>query len=158
DTTTTSTSNVLNLNSGSFGGAADLSVTGSLSWLSGLMNGSGTTTIQSGATLMMSGALDKTIDTRTIVNSGTATWSGTGRIIGQNMAAFTNHGTLDLQANATWLNNGGVAPTLNSDGTLEKTAGAGTASIAFVLNASGGSITAAAGTAISFTGGGTLGS
>ena len=44
------------------------------------MTGTGTTTVAAGGTLAIGGFSTKVLTTRTLVNAGTATWSGTGNV------------------------------------------------------------------------------
>jgi hypothetical protein len=168
----TSTNTVQNLDfaSGTISGAGDLAVTsgGTLRWTGGTMgdgttNGSnpvGTTTVQSGGTLAISGAGSKGISGRTIVNNGTTTWAGTGSIDGSVLGVFSNAngGLFDAQADAMFHTTDccGRAPSFNNltGSTFRKSAGTSTVFADTTWHMSGGTVNIQAG-ALTFPNGAT---
>jgi hypothetical protein len=89
------------------------------------MSGAGQTVVS--GTLTVSGSNNKGLDTRTLINAGTATWTGTGNIGGANDAVFINLGgaLFDAQNDATL----GSSITFNNAGTFRKSAGTGTTTV-----------------------------
>jgi hypothetical protein len=102
------------------------------------MNGSGATTIGSGGSLVISGAVLKFFGQRTINNDGTANLSG-GDIYSGSGATFNNQagGVFDVQGDANFLDNQGGPATFNNAGTFKKSRGTGTTSITAAFNNSG---------------------
>jgi RHS repeat-associated protein len=87
----------LDLAYGTLTGSGNLNVTDALNWTGGTMSGLGTTTLAAGATSNLSGNLY--LDARTLVNAGTAIWSGDGTYD----ALRVNDGaTIDNLAGATF--------------------------------------------------------
>lgn len=121
---------------------------GTLSWLSGNLNTTGTMTIGSGATLTITNSVNHDFDGHAIVNQGTVNWtfgplrSGSGGSITNtsvwNDSAFGVTINQDYSGGATFINGVG--------GTYNKTSGSTTFLVPFtnsgLLNISGGSITA----------------
>jgi hypothetical protein len=87
------------------------------------MNGGGTTTIASGATLTIDGGGTKTLDNYTLNNAGTTSWSGTGGLTLTNSATFNNTGTFNAETDQ---NIGGSPGTFSNSGTFTKTSPSGT--------------------------------
>ena len=140
---------------GTLTGAGTLTVTSIMVWSSGgTMSGSDSTIIQSGATLTLS-AGTSTLDTRTLDNSGTITWTG-GTFYLNNSAVLNNlSGALfDMQSNNLLSWSVGLAGTFNNTGTIRKSAGGTTSTVADTFNNTGGTIEGQSGT-LSFTGDGT---
>jgi RHS repeat-associated protein len=76
-------------NGGTLTGTGNVIVSGALNWTFGTMSGAGTTTVAAGGQLNLSGT-QYLEDCRTLVNAGSATWSGDG----PNDGFFVNaHGT-----------------------------------------------------------------
>jgi hypothetical protein len=123
----------LTLSSGTLGGTGTVNVSGALSWTGGTMSGSGVT--NANGTLAISGSSAKTLSQRTLNNAATGTWSGSGTLTADSGAVFNNQAgaTFDLQGDQT-LAAGGGSGAFNNPGTLRKTAGSGTGSIAIVFN------------------------
>jgi RHS repeat-associated protein len=155
-----STMQALTLNGGTLTGAGDLTVTGPLTWANGIMSGPGSTTALGGLQL---GAADnlqhtQTLDGRNFTNAGAAVWLGNG---GFNQNGFAQYGctftnapgaTLDIQNSLSWTTNASGGTFVNQ-GTLKKSAGAGTTAFQVALNNTG-AVQALAGT-LSLAGGGT---
>ncbi|NCR71712.1 MAG: hypothetical protein GPI93_11170 [Microcystis aeruginosa LG13-12] len=101
-------------------------------------NGSGKTTLK--GTTNISGTNAKSVDTRTIENQGTVTWTN-GEIYLYNGANWNNTatGVFDIQGNNgfSWYQINSNQPKLNNAGTLKKTAGTGTTTISTQLNNTG---------------------
>ncbi len=113
----------LSLSGGSLRGTNTLTVSGPLSWLGGTMGGAGVTNANGGITISGAGSA-VTLDTRTLNNAGTATWSGSNNI------SFFN-GTLNNQSGAIFNVNNDQSmfdesgtETFNNAGTFNKAAGA----------------------------------
>ncbi|MBL9215914.1 MAG: PEP-CTERM sorting domain-containing protein [Opitutaceae bacterium] len=100
---------------------------GTLSWLNGDLNSTGTTTIGSGSTFTIAGASDHDYNGHAIVNQGTVVWTG-GRLRSGNGGTITNQGTWTDAADGYAFNNdyGGVGGTTfvnSATGVYTKTAG-----------------------------------
>jgi hypothetical protein len=107
---------------GTIGGSAALAVSGTLGWSAGSMAGTGSTLIQSGATLNLSGSSDKNVTARALSNGGTVNWTGMGNWgLG---GTFNNlaGATFNAQTDAN-IGSGGV---FNNTGTFIKTSTVGT--------------------------------
>ena len=86
---------------GTLGGSGTLTVTGSMTWATGTMTGTGTTRVAPGATLTLAGTSGSRSlpQQRQFVLEGTGTWAGTTAFSNDNAgSAFVNRGTLDLSA------------------------------------------------------------
>jgi hypothetical protein len=83
----------LKLTGAAVGGTGDLEVTNKLTWTSGEMRGTGTTTIPAGAALDLVSTNAALILNRPVVNDGTATLNGRTFAIGSGGGSFTNNGT-----------------------------------------------------------------
>jgi YD repeat-containing protein len=115
----------LNLIDGAIDGMSDLTITGTLDWTGGTMQGTGTTTIPSGATLAFGGAGTRPGLDRTLENSGIATWSGSEGLAGNGVFDNLSGATFTIQ------NAGEFDPQVNNAGLLEKTSSSGTGSVSF---------------------------
>jgi YD repeat-containing protein len=126
----------LTLQSGTLTGSDNVIVTGALNWTGGTMSGTGTTTVAASGQFNLSGTLS--LDSRTLINAGSATWSGNGpndafkvNDMGSNLPAAT----IDNLAGATFtiindrtlgqFNTAEVPLVFNNDGTLAKASGTG---------------------------------
>jgi hypothetical protein len=145
----------LNFRSGSLSAAGTLVVTNghALTWLFGTMSGAGTTRIESGATLIMSGLNDRILTNRTLVNAGLITWVDGGRLVvhgptqGNAPSQIVNEadGVILFQADGEIINSSG-SPSMQNFGHIAKLAGTGAALLGVPLtNAPGADITATAG-------------
>lgn len=83
---------------GTLSGAGDITVTGSLTWNSGSMNGAGKTMLPAGSTLTIGTGATHTLG-RQLVNNGDAVWSG-GAIAMSN-GILVNNGTFTANASTT---------------------------------------------------------
>ncbi len=119
----------LDLAGGTLAGSDNVVITRTLDWTGGTMGGTGTTTIAASTTANLSGGLF--LDSRTLVNAGSATWSGNGQF---DSFAMNNYAVIDNLAGAIFtitndqtLHNLSIAsmPRFNNAGTLVKTGGTG---------------------------------
>ncbi len=112
---------------------------GTLSWLAGNLNTSGTTTFANASTVTIAGAIDHDFTGRAIVNNGTVNWTG-GRLRSGSGGSITNHATWNDSGSGTALNNdyggvGGTTFTNSATGTYNKSGG--TTAISVPLTNSG---------------------
>jgi RHS repeat-associated protein len=117
----------MNGTGGTLDGAGDLTIGTGLTWSSGLMGGTGRTTVASTATGTIGGS--PTTLSRTLVNHGSVTSTGDFSLKGTNLATLENYGT--FTQNITWFQNrglepavAGATPKVNNYGTFQKTASA----------------------------------
>jgi hypothetical protein len=138
---------------GGLTGTANITIPsgGSFSWSGGSHWGSSTTTIASGATLALSGASTKTLSYRTLIDAGTTTQSGTGNLIFGNGAslAIQAGGLYDLQSDSGFSLGAGTGSVMVA-GTLQKSGGTGTSTVATTVNNTG-TVSVSSGT-LSFSG------
>jgi RHS repeat-associated protein len=139
----------LTLQGGTLTGTGNVVVTGALNWTDGIMSGTGTTTVAASGQLNLSGTLS--LDSRTLVNAGLATWSGDGPNDGvfvNNFGTNQSGATIDNLAGASFTIAGdlplyayGTAPVaFNNAGTLIRNDGTATGAATFsgvALNDSG---------------------
>lgn len=125
----------LMLTNGTLTGSDTVVVAGALTWTAGTMGGTGVTRANGGATL--SGGATKSLGSRTLVNPATVTWTG-GTLNGQGGGVIENlaGATFDIGSDVT-LNVATGGATFNNAGTLVRSAGVGTATIAIAVNNSG---------------------
>src|SRR5206468_243651 len=91
------------IQSGRLGGTGNLVIPagGSFTWTGGDQVNAGSTIVEAGATLTVSGSADKTLAGRTLVNHGTATWSGSGALRGSfSTTRLINSGVFEVQTDA----------------------------------------------------------
>lgn len=109
---------------------AALTLNGSSSWSGGTIVGPGGLTITSGATMNLNGS-GAVLDGTTLTNNGTITLTSASanalKVAGA--AKVSNYGTFDVQFDGG-MTSDGSATLFNNYGTVEKSAGAGTATIA----------------------------
>jgi filamentous hemagglutinin family protein len=134
--------------SGILTGSGDVTVQGAMTWTSGAtMSGSGTTLIESGATLSVTGTGGKLGDTRTLINRGSATVSGNiSTLASAGQKTIVNEGTWDItnDADVLYLNTAtDRSIVFNNSGTLIKSGGTADTNIAGLTNT--GSVTVDAG-------------
>jgi hypothetical protein len=84
-----------NFNPSTLTGSCTITVTVLFDWTGGTLSGTGTTNIDTNAALDISTPTAKALDTRTLNNAGTATWTDTGNIT-------ASAGTLNNLAGATF--------------------------------------------------------
>ncbi len=111
---------VINGNAGVTAGAGPLTVTNSLNWTAGGI--AGTTNVLPGATLTLSGGLNKNLSAATLTNAGAATINGTGNLDLGNGAAFINSGSFSFLSDASVRYEfGNPGNTFINSGTVTKT-------------------------------------
>jgi fibronectin-binding autotransporter adhesin len=114
------TTTTVTQSTGTLTGTDNLTVSGLMTWSGGTQSGSAVTNANGG--MALSG--EPFLDTRTMNNAKTATWTGeaflmlNGSIFNNNTGATWNHeGDTNIQFE------GGTSPTFNNSGTFEKTSG-----------------------------------
>ncbi|HEV8604728.1 MAG TPA: Ig-like domain-containing protein [Tepidisphaeraceae bacterium] len=130
----------LNVGGGTYGGSGLVHISGTMSWSGGTLGGTGTgagsTTVDLGGALAISGAPSKTIRRYTLTNDGFGMWTGIGNVFASDGSIFNNSGTLLIQTNAVWNNGGGAGP-INNSGIMSKSAGSGNTVFAAPFDNSG---------------------
>ena len=96
-----------NQSGGTVTGPGTLGVTGQTTWTGGTMSGTGTTDAQGGLAIGQSadyyGTPSVTLDTRTLTNEGTATFSGQDEVYGYPFQLYVYDGaTINNLAGAAW--------------------------------------------------------
>ena len=119
----------LTFSSGTLQGNGDVTITGAFNWSGGNMGGAGRTILAGGATANFSGANAKGLN-RTLDNSGTVTYSGTGLTFGYTVAAagIINNlpgGVFSVTGEGDFSQSSAAAHAFNNSGTFNKS-GAGT--------------------------------
>jgi hypothetical protein len=120
-----------------------LTTTGSSKWASGTMTlGAGGWT--NSGTLLLAGAIPKTLDGQNLANpltnTGMVTWTDGSNLQTGNAAAINNNGTWDMQNNQAITPNFGAMSTFTNSGTLRKLAGLTASSINITFNNMNGTI------------------
>ena len=112
-------------------GPSTLTVTHAFTWTGGDLDGTGTTTVASGATLSLNGGNAKILTSGHVLNNqGTGTWAGSGGFVGSGGSTFNNSGTLNAVSDTSF-GNGNVL-SFNNSGTFTKTSPTGTGSTVFM--------------------------
>ncbi len=144
----------ISFSGGTIDGAGLLSLRTNFQWSAGTLTGSGSTLLESGVVLGISGSSSKTL-TRRLDNHGTVTFAGTGSLLGNTTdTVIYNHtdGVFDIQvANGTML---GTTAIFTNAGTLKKSVGNSMVVLAAALHSTG-TVYVQLGN-LSLTGGGTL--
>ena len=123
---TASTVSDLSLTNGTLGGAGTLKVSGVLEWTGegGVMSGSGSTVLESGATGKIEVKTPAYVKARSLVNDGTLTWAS-GAIFLEEGAQVSNSGTFYANDNGPSCGGGcrgtGIDPGTTGSGTFENT-------------------------------------
>ena len=120
-------------------GVGTLLVNGTLVWTSGTQSGTGETHVAPSGTLTRSGAFSTTLSARTIRNEGLFAFSGAGGIFAGTGARIVNAagGTFDIQGDGGIFEGAAPAARLENAGTLKKSAGVGSSTIAIELDNDG---------------------
>ncbi len=139
------------LSGGAIKGAGIFNVTGSMNWAAGSMQDEGTTRIREGASLTLTGNAQKACFGRTLLQEGSATWTG-GNISLRNGSQWRNVGIFGAQSSGNILYGGGAVGSFLNEGTFRKTS-AGNMSISTVSFTNSGTVDVRSGTLI-LTGGG----
>lgn len=148
----------LNINSGTLSGAGEVVVKNGLNWTGGTMTDVGTTTVDFGAKMSISGSAAKTLTSNRILrNEGEITWTGSGTLFMNVGASVVNvfGAVWDIQNNSNVTLSSLPIATISNAGTIRKTIGTGVTTIGtnVTLNNTG-TLTSQTGT-ISLQGGGT---
>ena len=154
DTTAGNESNATSIvhSGGTLGGAATLVVSGMFVWSGGTQTDAGTTRIEAGATLAVSGGLGKSLSGgRTLWNEGVVTWSGGSLSLGDG-AVVENVGRFEALGDSTISSPGLPESHFRNRGLFAKTGGTGTTSLELPLE-NDGAVEARSGT-LSLAGGG----
>jgi uncharacterized repeat protein (TIGR01451 family) len=125
---------------GTLTGTGTLTVAGTMNWSAGSVTGTGPLNISSGGFFNINGSAAKSFSTRTIGNSGTTTWTGTGNINSGLGAVFNNlsGGTLNIQTDAALLYNlGGTQTVLTNSANVVKSATTGINDVGWIVNNNG---------------------
>jgi len=132
-------SGTFNMSGGILTGAGNLTVNGSMTWTGGTMKGSGQTIIPSGKTLAISGSNNKTLESRTLTNSGTVTFGGTGAVRLYYGPTIDNQsgGVFDVQGDVVLDHFSGDNLTFTNAGTFRRSSGTGTATVEGIFNNTG---------------------
>ncbi len=145
---------VSNLNvSGTLGGTGNVGVSGTMNWTGGTISGSGQ--IGSSGVLNITSTNTKTLDGRTLTNSGTGNWSA-GLINLYNAAEFRNlaGASFGVQGDLVMAAGSGSGPrSFTNEGILSKVSGALSAAMMLTVNNTG-TINVNSGT-LALNGGGT---
>ena len=126
---------VLNLTGGILDGSMAVTVGGGMIWTAGAMTGSGRTIIPPGIALAISNQDSIFMESRTLENGGTITWSGTGNMGISAGAVITNRaGALISMSNSIIINGApGTPPRIDNAGTFRKSVSSGTTTFGFGL-------------------------
>jgi hypothetical protein len=129
----------LALTGGTLTGAGDITVTAQMTWTGGAsLTGDGSTTVAAGATLAINGSSNLGMDTRTLTNAGTGTWSGTANLFLGNGATFNNaSGATFTVNNDQSVNAFGTSAVINNAGTFTKSPSSNTTTINIRFNNTG---------------------
>jgi hypothetical protein len=106
-------------------------------WSGGILSGSGVLT--NTGTLNISGSAARSFSGLTLANAGTITWSSTGSFQINSGSQLRNlaSGLFDIQSDATLLYAAGLASSFVNQGTVRKSAGAGTSALSVPLTNNG---------------------
>ncbi len=150
-----STVDALVIDGGTLAGVGGINVTGSFTASAfGTMEGTGTTTIDSGASATVSTGEDLYVYERKIVNDGLLTVPYESRIVGGEGAVLENAGTFSMNGTVT-VERAGTLPAIVNDGTLQRVEDPNPARIAWSIDNEG-TVDSSIGT-LEFAGGGTSG-
>ena len=124
-------------NVGALGGTGTLTVTGTLDWRGGKMQGGGATVIAAGATASLSSASHKILEGgRILDNAGTLNLDVVGDSLAFCGGNFTlnNSGTLNIRGDGSIGSCNGSPGTINNTGVLRKSAGTGVSNVRHSFN------------------------
>jgi hypothetical protein len=133
--------------SGSLGGSANIT-TGSLDWNGSLLAPNKLASLTVTGSLNMGGDFAHNVIGRTLINEGTAIWSGTGGVLAGADHVFDNRAAFEIQNDASYTRNIGANPLFKNSGSITKSS-AGVTTFALPVSSSG-TIDTGAGT-INFT-------
>jgi hypothetical protein len=160
DFDTTLSAPTIDVNGGTLGGTAAVSVSSALNWTGGTINDTSTVTVPKGATLDI--GLNPTdpqefLDHTTLDNAGTATWSGADALFMADGAVLNNEAgaSFTVQTDLSISLQGSAPCAIDNAGTFTKNTTTGTTEILQIaFNNNGGTVNAQTGT-IYLGGGGT---
>jgi hypothetical protein len=126
-------------NSATLAGAGGVTVTTALNWSgAATMTGNGSTTVAAAAKLIMNGTSNEVLDTRTLLNFGVGSWSGTNDFYMYNGAVFVNEAGATFNAlDDQNIFTGGETPSIVNAGTFIKSATPGVTTINALFNNTG---------------------
>jgi PEP-CTERM motif len=120
------TSSNLDFEGGTFTGT-NAALTGTADWTAGTFAGSWN--VNSGSNLAISGSANKLLSAATFGNDGTIAWSA-GNMFLASGSQLINDGLIAITGDNSVNYNGGAASSFVNNGTIEKTAGSGTTTLA----------------------------
>jgi len=138
----------MQLDGGTFNGTGTVSTgVGSWFWTGGTMSGSGTSQVQSGASVTVSGTNAKTLDTRTlsVLSGGQLNLGGSGIFNMSNGGNITNAGTIDNLSDFTF-NDAGADGGISTSSLFKKSGGASNTQFSNVTLTNSGTIQVQTGT------------
>jgi hypothetical protein len=143
----------LSLSGGNLTLAGTTSVT-NFTWTGGVLQGAGPLSVAAAGTMSIGGSAVKVLRAQSLRSHGTAIWSGTGAVVGDQNGMVVNYGSLEVQGNAGFgrYTAAGTFTFLNN-GTLTKTGGTGITGFTNTFN-NNGTVRLLTGT-LSLAGGGT---
>ena len=108
-------------------GPGTMTVTGTLNWTRGTMNGPGRTVIAEGATCNIGSTENVGLGVRTLENAGKVNWTGSAWLAYGDGALITNRpsGVFEAQSDAYLAHAFGAAPRFDNAGTFRKSPGTG---------------------------------
>jgi hypothetical protein len=120
---------------GTITGTANWSIPATFDWTNGTLGGTGTTTIEAGATLNLSGnGVTRTLG-RNLINNGAVNWTG-GSGLAMSAVTFQNNGTLTFGPGGSFPGISGSSGTFHNAGSIIKQT-SNTASINTLFNNTG---------------------
>jgi Bacterial Ig domain/Protein of unknown function (DUF642)/Divergent InlB B-repeat domain len=143
----------LNLSGGTLNGSGSLVISNAFNWSGGSLGGN--LTISSNATFNLSGTGVRDLPSATLVNYGTAVWTG-GQMRGNGSTVITNAGLWISQTDDQINNAYGGTPTFYNSGTFRKTTTTGNSYFSGINFIGSGIVEVQTGT-LNFNGGGTFG-
>jgi hypothetical protein len=120
---TIASNGVCDLVAGALNGGGALTVEGAFNWSGGTL--AGVVAVASNGVLRINGTLDKLLDAGVLENSGTVTWTDSGRIVIDHGGAIENSGTFVAENDGFMLANYGAASFFSNIGIFRKVAGTG---------------------------------
>jgi autotransporter-associated beta strand protein len=120
----------LSLSGGTLSCTGTITIVQAMDWTDGTMTGAGETVIAVGASLNLGGDDNgKLLDGRSLRNDGLVTWTGSGSLLLDHNAVFTNQMTLEAQGDASMTAISGDDTAFINEGTFRKAGGIGTTAL-----------------------------
>jgi uncharacterized repeat protein (TIGR01451 family) len=119
----------LSFSRGTLGSSETITVSGAMNWSGGTHSGTGTTVIESGATLSIPPSpisISPFLSERSLINDGTITWTGGNWATGAGVTV-TNNGLFQIQTDGVL--SGGSLSSFNNLGSIVKSGSTGTTNI-----------------------------